>query len=131
MSGGHVSWNDLIASLRGERIPDPKETRERRVRGLLVHLRRGLMELQAALPGPDPDQTYGVYDRQVAPLLRALRRELGPAADEVAQVLDDLQRTLEALAGLGPVEGRTPFELAFQALAALAIVEYEGLRKES
>lgn len=125
-----MSWNDLIASLRGERTPDPEEARQRRVRGLLVHLRRGLMELQAAAPGPEPDQAYGVFDGQVEPLLRALRRELGPAAEEVSGVLCDLERALHALAGLAPVEGRTTFELAFQALAALAIVEYEGLERE-
>lgn len=124
-----MSWTDLFAALRGAKRPDPDEhlARSRRVRGLVAHLRRGVMELQAATPGPDEDQTYGVYDRQVAPLIRALRRELGEAAGRLSVPLRDLDLAVGGLAGVEPAEGNTPFELAMQALMALGILEREGV----
>lgn len=123
-----MSWDGFFTSLEGDRKSET-ETRGRRVRGLVAHLRRGVLELQGAPSGPDPDQSYGVWDREVVPLLTALRRELVlyPVLDPH---LADLDGLLASLAGIAPAGGRTTFELAMQALVTLGSVEREVERAE-
>lgn len=122
-----MSWDGFFTSLEG--VKSESETRGRRVRGLIAHLRRGVLELQGAPSGPEPNQSYGVYDREVAPLLGGLRRELG-LLPVVEPHLADLDALHAALAGIAPAGGRTPFELAMQALVTLGSVEREVERAE-